>query len=333
MSRKPNAFTLVELLVVIAIIGVLVALLLPAVQAAREAARRTQCVNNLKQIGLTVQNYHDARKKVPVSARPVGLTTAPRIAALTHLLPYFEQGNLRDRFDLTKNWGHIDNRIVMNTPIPTLQCPSDPESENRLDGVPEANPWEPTISSPTAYSPTIWVDKRLAAAGLIDITNQDGDGNPLDAPGIMEYNNTNASFKSVTDGLSNTILFAESAGRPMLYRSGRRVSSDPTAARVNSGGWCRPASDLNIDGSSTDGTTDVGPCAVNCTNGMDIVESTYPHPYYNTFGTGEPYAFHPGINNHAFGDGSVRAINADIDIREYARLVSREGGEITSNKY
>jgi prepilin-type N-terminal cleavage/methylation domain-containing protein len=333
MPRKLNAFTLVELLVVIAIIGVLVALLLPAVQAAREAARRTQCVNNLKQIGLTVQNYHDAHKKVPVSARPVGLTTAPRIAALTHLLPYFEQGNLRDQFDLTKNWGHADNRKVVSTAIATLLCPSDPESETRLDGIPENNPWEPNVSSPTDYSPTIWVDKRLATAGLADVTNSDGNGVALDAPGIMEYNNTNASFKSVTDGLSNTILFAESAGRPSLFRAGKQVSNDPVSARPNSGGWARPASDLNIDGSTSDGTTDVGTCAVNCTNGIDIVESGYPHPYYNTFGTGEPYAFHPGIANHAFGDGSVRSIGEDIDIREYARLVTREGGEITTNQY
>jgi prepilin-type N-terminal cleavage/methylation domain-containing protein len=335
MSRKPKhsnlngAFTLVELLVVIAIIGVLVALLLPAVQAAREAARRTQCVNNLKQIGLTVQNYHDAKKYVPVSARPVGLTTAPRIAAITHLLPYFEQGNLRSQFDLTLNWGHANNRTVVSSQIPTLQCPSDPESSTRLDGIPEAAAWEDNVAAITAYSPTIWVDKRLATAGLVDVTNTDGNGVALDAPGIMEYNNVKVNFKSVSDGLSNTILFAESAGRPYLYRKGQAVSTDLTTARINSGGWARPASDLSIDGSSTDGTTDVGPCAVNCTNGVDIVASGYPHPYYNTFGTGEPYAFHAGINNHAFGDGSVRSISEDIDIRDYARLVTREGGELT----
>jgi prepilin-type N-terminal cleavage/methylation domain-containing protein len=328
MRRKPTAFTLVELLVVIAIIGVLVALLLPAVQAAREAARRTQCVNNLKQIGLAVQNYHDAHKTVPVSARPVGLTSAPRIAALTHLLPYFEQGNLRDQFDLTKNWGHADNRTVVSSRLETLLCPSDPESESRLDGIPEATPWQPNVSAPTDYSPTIWVDKRLATAGLVDVTNSDANGVPLDAPGIMEYNNTQSSFKMVRDGLSNTILIAESAGRPFLYRKDTRVSDDLNTARLNSGGWARPASDLNIDGSTTDGTQDVGSCAINCTNGIDVVASGYPHPYYNTFGTGEPYAFHPGIANHVFGDGSVRSISEEIDIREYARLVTRDGGEI-----
>jgi hypothetical protein len=258
----------------------------------------------------------------------VGLTTAPRIAAITHLLPYFEQANLRSQFNLALNWGHIDNRTVVNTHIPTLQCPSDPESPTRLDGLPEVSPWEPTIASPTAYSPTIWVDKRLADAGLVDKTLTDTNGvNALNQPGIMEYNNVKVSFKHVTDGLSNTILFAESAGRPTLYRK-QEAFPDLTTHRVNSGGWARPASDLNIDGSSIDGKDDTGPCALNCSNGRNIVESGYPHPYYDTFGTGEPYAFHAGIANHTFGDGSVRSIAEDIDIREYARLVTRDGGEV-----
>jgi len=328
MSRRNSAFTLVELLVVIAIIGVLVALLLPAVQAAREAARRSQCINNLKQVGLAVQNHHDARNAVPVSARPVGLTTAPRIAAITHMLAYMEAGNIRSRFDLAKNWGHIDNRAAVNTPIPTLTCPSSPEDPARLDGVPENSPWDQVVAAPTDYSPTVWVDKRLDST-LVDQTSFDANGAPADQPGIMEYNNTDASFKLVTDGLSNTILFAESAGRPALYRKGITVTSDLLTARVNAGGWCRPASDLLVKGLTEDGTTMTGPCAINCANGLDIVASNYPHPVLSTFGTSEPYSFHSGIANHAFGDGSVHSIREDIGIREYARLVTRGGEEQT----
>jgi prepilin-type N-terminal cleavage/methylation domain-containing protein/prepilin-type processing-associated H-X9-DG protein len=329
MFRR-KGFTLVELLVVIAIIGVLVGLLMPAVQAAREAARRGQCLNNLRQIGLAVHNYHDANKRVPVSARPVGLTTAPRIAAITHLLPYFEEGNLRSQFDLGKNWSHPDNRPVVSTLIQTLICPTSPEVPTRLDGIPD-NPaaFVPEVAAVTDYSPTIWVDKRLAAAGLTDELRVDDSGAPANMPGIMEYNNPASSFKLVTDGLSHTILFAESAGRPFLWRRSGQVSDDLLAARINGGGWCRPASDLNIDGSTEDGTQDVGTCALNCTNGVDAVSSSYPHPYYSTYGTSEPFAFHPGGANLAFGDGSVRFVSDEIDIREFARLVTRDGEEIT----
>lgn len=327
MSRKQHAFTLVELLVVIAIIGVLVALLLPAVQAAREAVRRSQCVNNLKQIGLAVQNHHDAKNLVPVSARPVGLTSAPRIAAITHLLGYMEAGAVRQRFDLTKNWGHADNRAAVNAPLATFTCPSSPEDAARLDGIPENSPWDASVSAPTDYSPTVWVDKELANNNLVDATTWNEAGGHADAPGIMEYNNTKASFKHVTDGLSNTILFAESAGRPALYRRGVIVTNDLQAVRVNGGGWCRPASDILVKGLTEDGRAMTGPCAVNCANGLDIVASGYPHPYLSTYGTSEPYSFHAGVANHLFGDGSVHAIREDINIRDYARLVTRAGEE------
>lgn len=329
MSRVRSGFTLVELLVVIAIIGILVALLLPAVQAAREAARRTQCINGLKQLALSVHNFHDTRKSVPVSARPVGLTTLPRIAAFSHLLPFLEEGNVSNQFDLKKNWGDIANRPAVNKVIGSMNCPSTPEAVDRLDGLPEVSPWVPEIGATTDYSPTVWVDKRLLSAGLVDRTNN-ADGTPTNEPGIMEYNNPKASFKYVTDGLSNTILLAESAGRPFLYRKRLKVGSDLAQVRVNGGGWCRPASDIIVSGLSADGTTETGPCAVNCSNGSDIVEAGYPHPYHNTFGTSAPFAFHPGTANHAFGDGSVRSINEDIDIREYARLVTRAGGELTT---
>ena len=333
MSRRKSGFTLVELLVVIAIIGVLVALLLPAIQAAREAARRAQCLNNLKQLGLAVQNYHDAKNLVPVSARPVGLTSAPRIGGITHLLPFFEQANLRKQFDLTKNWNHIDNRQTMNTTIAALLCPSSPEDADRLDGIPESASWEPIVCKQTDYSPTVWVDYRLADANLVDKTNTTETGSNLDQPGILEYQNLKASFKLVTDGLSNTILYTESAGRPYLWRKGGLVTTDLTALRVNGGGWPRPATDVLVFGLSADGTTQVGQCAMNCDNGTDIVASGYPHPVVSTYGTSQPFSFHQGLVNHVFGDGSVKSLREDMDIREYARLVTRAGEELIPTSF
>lgn len=319
-----------ELLVVIAIIGVLVALLLPAVQAAREAARRAECTNKLKQLGLAVNNHHDAKKVVPVSARPVGVvgTNVQRIAAMTHLLPYLELGNLRNTFRIDLNWSHADNRTVVNTPIPAFFCPSTPEDATRLDGDPNVT-WTQEICSQTDYSPTVWVQKPLLDSNLIDPSGYgNADGN---FPGILEYQNPKASFKDVTDGLSNTILFAESAGRPYVYRKNVKVSDEATIARVNGGGWPRPASDILVFGLSANGAEPFGNCALNCANGLDIVESSYPHPQFTTYGVSAPYSFHSGVVLHGFGDGSVRGISDSIDIREYAKLVTRSGEEITPN--
>ncbi len=336
MSLKPKAFTLVELLVVIAIIGILVALLLPAIQAAREAARRGSCQNNIRQLGLAVHNYVDTKKTFPSSIRPPGLTPLPRIAGFTLMLPFFEESALYDKYDQTKNWGDTTinskgttNQEVVNTKIAILQCPSVPEP-NRLDAVPEKSPWTPDTGAASDYAPTIFVDSRLKTAGLVDeaapstATMPPAAGSP--GLGLLAYN-VPATIRQITDGLSKTIAYAESGGRPYLYRGGRLIETFPEK-RMNGGGWCRPASDMSIDGSSGDGTTDVGTCAVNCTNGIEM-GSTFPHPYYNTVGTSEPYAFHPGGANFCMGDGSVLWLNADINIREFAKLVTRSGNEIS----
>lgn len=331
MSTKRNAFTLVELLVVIAIIGILVALLLPAIQAARAAAWRSSCQNNIRQLALAVHNYVDTKKTLPSSIRPTGLTPLPRIAGLTLLLPFFEETARYTQYNQTKNWfDAATNKPLVNQRISILQCPSVPEPE-RLDGVPENSPWVADVGAPTDYSPTIFVDQRLKTANLVDEaatgTIPPAKGSP--GLGLLAYNIV-TRLADVTDGLSKTIMYAESAGRPYLYRRGKQIGPFPDF-RVNGGGWCRPASDISIDGSSGDGTTDVGPCAINCTNGIEI-GTTFPHPYYVSVGTGEPYSFHPGGANFCMGDGSVRWINDNIDIRQFARLVTRNGAELTAEQ-
>lgn len=329
MSTNRKAFTLVELLVVIAIIGVLVALLLPAVQAARAAAWRASCQNNIRQLGLAVHNYVDTKKTLPSSVRPPGLTTLPRIAGLTFLLPFFEETARYSQYDQKKDWFDAVNKPLVNQRITVLQCPSVPDPD-RLDGRPESSPWTADVGAPSDYSPTIYVDQRLKAAGLVDEaatgTIPPAKGSP--GLGMLAYNLT-SRLQDITDGLSKTIMYAESAGRPFLYHRGRLIGPFPDK-RVNGGGWCRPASDISIDGSSGDGSTDVGTCALNCTNGAEMGTS-FPHPYYVSVGTGEPYSFHPGGANFCMGDGSVRWINDTIDIRDFARLVTRNGAELTSD--
>ena len=314
VSHFRRAFTLVELLVVIAIIGILVSLLLPAVQTAREAARRTQCTNNLRQLALAAHNFHDTYRKLPSSVRPAGLTPLPRISGHIQMLPLIEQKAAYDQYDQTKNWNDPANAAVTRLSIRSFVCPSTLEPK-RLDGLPEATPWTPDVAAVTDYSPTIGVDERLQLANLVDFAG----------PGMLPKN-SEPRLAQVTDGLSNTVLYGESAGRPVLYRKNQRVGSLP-GHRVNGGGWVRPGTDFSVDGSSYDGATIPGPCAINCTNGDDFGTMPFPHPYYGSEGSGEAYAFHPVGANFAFGDGSVRLLSQNIGIRDFARLVTRDGGE------
>ncbi|MEC8558074.1 MAG: DUF1559 domain-containing protein [Planctomycetota bacterium] len=134
LQKIHAAFTLVELLVVISIIGILMGLLLPAVQAAREAARRTQCQNNLKQIGLGIHGFHEAKKRLPIGClewRPFGgPTTRRQFAWSAFILPHLEQQNLFDSIDFQKPFDHPDNREAAATEISIFVCPSAPENES-----------------------------------------------------------------------------------------------------------------------------------------------------------------------------------------------------------
>lgn len=336
--RRPQpGFTLVELLVVIAIIGLLVALLLPAVQAARESARRNQCVNNLKQLGLAVQNFHDTNRILPVSNRPLGLTTAPRIGWALNALPFLELQELYQSYDQSQTWASTTlgqgqgapNRTLCGTALLVFNCPTAPPTDKRLDSEPQFAPTWTGFAATTDYSPTISVDNRLVTLGLVDPYPAPVAGSTwFGAPGLMAQN-SKARLDDVTDGLSNTIMFAESAGRPALYRNGKQIGNIPTHI-VNGGGWMRPASDFSVDGSSYDGTTIPGPCPLNCTNGDDEGgPAAQPYPYYVTQGTGEAYAFHAGGANFAFGDGSVRFLSQSLTIRDFARMVTRDQHDIS----
>jgi prepilin-type N-terminal cleavage/methylation domain-containing protein/prepilin-type processing-associated H-X9-DG protein len=346
-----SAFTLVELLVVIAIIAVLIALLLPAVQAAREAARRTQCENNLKQIGLTVQNYASALKILPSSSRPGGSTTSPRVDLMTLLLPYMEEGTLVKEYDFTLNWDASTgkdgaNLSITSKPIGSLICPSDPQDSNRLDGDPQTSAtipnWGPYVAV-TDYSPTIGVHPDLGTLSgispsgkpllnLVDDQTITWDATNKSATSGILRKNASPQFKDVTDGLSKTILFAESVGRPYVMQKGRVVNDDVVNYHQNGGGWSRPASDITLHGSLQDGTALGGPCPMNCTNGEYY--PTYNVAPWFSEGTSEIYSQHPGGANLAFGDGSVHFIAESIDIRMLARLIARADSlQITGVSY
>ena len=223
-DRGPSeaAFTLVELLVVIAIIGVLVSLLLPAVQAAREAARRTQCTNNVKQLGLGLLNYHDSRKRYPfaVSFEPDNIKNKGGMAGIgrnplygpnwiIEILPFMEQQTLYQRFDRSQPISADVNREPRGMTVQALICPSDPNSAQAFNASPEQGGDNWARGNYGAMSSLIHMqsgnfsfNKEKSA-----VTMMFWDGKPW-TRGVMG-GNLALSMKQVEDGTSNTIVIAE----------------------------------------------------------------------------------------------------------------------------
>ena len=313
-KRQPRGVTVIELLVVTAIIGILIGLLLPAVQSAREAARRVACRNNLKQLGLASHNYHDAHNTFPPGAVGPLNPAFPQFAALkshglgTYLLPCVDQQALYDQYRWDVSFLDPENQPVVNIQLPVWQCPS-AESDRIKDGD------DPTVTPPPSeqfvgtaacgdYAGINSVD-----AGLAKIIG------PMSGPreekgnyeGVFPANHTRR-LADIKDGPSQTILIAECAGRPQLWHAGKEFTAGPI--NYVSGGpwasrnllWCR--------GAAADGATFFGTCAVNCTNDREV------------------YSFHAGGANVVFADGSVHFLGASIDIRVFAALVTRYGGEV-----
>jgi prepilin-type N-terminal cleavage/methylation domain-containing protein len=233
-----RAFTLVELLVVIAIIGVLVALLLPAIQAAREAARRTDCINRLRQLGVAAHNYHDARKKLPpAAAMPTALSSQAR------LLPYMENQAVYDLVDQTTHWRDVKNREAVLTPLPFLRCPSQTNVEwidighvDWFTGPAENNlrchyvgnlgarpgPADPSISGSGGCTTSSGGGGRGGGTSTTYSYPEstyyqqacDLDSNPSGSSGGVATNgvivpNSNIDLGDVTDGTSQTIMYGE----------------------------------------------------------------------------------------------------------------------------
>lgn len=375
-GRRRAGFTLIELLVVIAIIAILVALLLPAVQQAREAARRTQCKNNLKQLGLAFHNFEGSYGFLPTSLRPpsniAGSVEQSRVSVLTDLLPYLEQDNIYRGYNKSINWNQGTNIPLSQTRIPAFQCPSDPHS-GVLDTAPpgSSGQYVPGIAATTAYSPIYGIAPGvftqllgINAPGLYrDPASVFAGENPPYAyvRGFFPKNATiststglqsmkGAQFRDVTDGLSNTLAIAESAGRPFVYVRGRRLTggnaltdTDPSSAgtdRLNSGGWSRPASDIMLFGGTTAANGVLGGTfPINATNGHNLrglnyspsggVAQTILGLPIGIHGTAAPFSFHTGGAQFTMGDGSVRFISENIAFSVFIALATPAGGEVT----
>ena len=362
-ARTRSGFTLIELLVVIVIIALIIGLAFPAIQGARATARRSSSRSNLRQIALAILNYEAQNGKLPVAERVAG---KPRLGWITNILPQLERRDLFDRYDFSKDWFDPVNLPVTSTQISVLIDPSSPNAD-RLDSRPEAFAVTGTSNrvAITDYASIRQVDKRLfdgpgSGSGTPGQGGPNpgasGSGSPITAgngvvtggtyasgltvgayvnaagDGIMPPNGT-ARMAEVRDGVSKTILLAESHGRPFLYRRGRLVNSDLLQERVNGGGWSRNANDIRLQGFNQDGTGEVGPYAINVANVVDAVPNAGQGPAaYGTDGTGAIYSFHAGGAHVAFGDASVRFLSEKIDIAVLASLVTRNQNELWDEK-
>jgi len=306
--RRRRGFTIVELLVVIAIIGLLVALLMPAVQAAREAARRTSCQNNLKQIGLALQSYHLSMGHFPLATirRPYRHTCIP------FMLPYLEQENLHRQYRFDRDWNHPDNQPAVNMQLSVMLCPSAPGS-SRTDNIGGGR-----TAAGGDYAPPTAFSWELVSRGLVP-PEKYSSGPGGKTRGITHPNNGDGTpMARIHDGSSNTILFAEDAGRPEHWTGkgmGPATSDNGCGnynvhgGRVLGAGWADTARSVPLHGFTHDGLACNGPCAVNCTN------------------NNETFAFHPAGADVAFADGRVQLIAQNVNIAVYAALITMMGAE------
>ena len=322
-GNSKAGFTLIELLVVIAIIAILIALILPAVQQAREAARRTQCRNNMKQLVLALHNYEGTHMVLPASrlypksvihdnpGDPLDPNESSYQSWTTMVLPYIEQANLQHDLDFNYAWHAAENRHAISHQVSTFLCPSAPSSDR-------TDPNWVVGAAAGDYNNITEVKKKVYSQVL-------GLPEPSEASraGVLSKGYAN-KFAHVRDGASNTICLAEVAGQPFIWTSEGRMNADRFAAytddkvvdfggtyvSADGTGWADPDNGFAINGATKDGLTKY---------------STY---MINRINTSEVFSFHPGGAVVALADGSVRFVSESIDTKVFVDACTRAGGEI-----
>ncbi len=308
-----KAFTLVELLVVIAIIGVLVAMLLPAIQAARETARRGQCGNNLKQMGLALHNFHDVRKQFPSAyqATPGGVMGAadangdagPGWTCLFQILPYLEEANTRQAFNQNLPCWDPANAVPAKQRLATYVCPSVTDGSITYQ-VKDAGGVTLAEFSRSHY---------VANSGQLDLWDNPAADLSSFANGPL-YRNSRTRMKDVVDGLSHTVFLGERTP----------LRSDATWVGIVPGSVTCPGAffpNADCDGAGPQINVHSGPGEF---ENPPVIE-----PPNNSSGyVDEMHSEHPGGCNVLFGDGSVRFVLETINPVVWAAWATRAGGEI-----
>jgi prepilin-type N-terminal cleavage/methylation domain-containing protein/prepilin-type processing-associated H-X9-DG protein len=341
--RKRSGFTLIELLVVIAIIGVLIALLLPAVQAAREAARRAQCTNNLKQIGLALHNYIQAVGVFPpgyVSTvlpnvidacnqdqeNQTSIDRGPGWAWGSFILPQLEQQTVFNSINFSLSVAYHDNDTCSLLPLSIYLCPSDPGPEV----VPVfADPPDP--NNPGSFAGTNIVDyvsrgNYVGMWGLGELCAQSGsrdvqDNNftaPLGRHWGIFYRNSRTSIAEVSDGTSNTIAVGERSHN-LSYVTWVARSIDGWLGKTS---LVEGGTDMFNPSPEECWTQIMGPCGLE--DGLRTINNPEAH-------VEDYWSRHPGGANFLFADGSVHFLKSSIHPTPWRALATRAQGEVISS--
>lgn len=284
-----RGFTLIELLVVIAILAILIALLLPAVQQAREAARRMSCKNNLKQLGIALHNYHDSHTTFP----PGGMSTGNGLSWIVMILPFLDQAPLYDQFNFSTT-SYSSHHVHGLTRIPTILCPSSGQEQSSVElfgGAPTYTTHFYGVMGPKGSNPN-------GGNYGVDI-NPSGHGGFANS-GIL-YRDSSTKMRDITDGTSNTFLVGE------ISFNKDAAGNNHTAYRI----WTRGASG-STSGSCKNVQNHINALAYTTSNFNDI-----------SFGSN-----HPGGCHFVMADGSVTFVSENADIEVYKSTGSRDGGEV-----
>ena len=323
-TYRRQGFTLIELLVVIAIIAVLISLLLPAVQSAREAARRAQCVNNLKQIGLAMHNYHDTQGVFPhsrgLSTPGPGFPATATFSGLARLMPYMEQTNSFNTINF--DWLPTDgpNITAQGTAVSTFNCPSDPQ-----------------VSLPPGQAGLNY--RPCEGSGILFTYGRSDTGGAnasMPPPDGVFFSISNTSMASIADGTSNTAAWSERpkgdftnavASEKLDLFWPKTFPATPDAAVSD----CRSVDSKNLgfQGSSTTGAPWIAGSISSCYN-----HAGTPNTRSCMFPPGRilnnAASYHPGGVNMLLCDGSVRFVKDTVNVTAWRALGTRSGGEVIS---
>jgi prepilin-type N-terminal cleavage/methylation domain-containing protein len=319
LRSRRTGFTLIELLVVIAIIAVLIALLLPAVQQAREAARRTQCKNNLKQLGLALLNYHDTYGGFPMGKNTTTATAPTNLPAQARLLPYIDQANLYSRIDFNVAGNHANNAFAFSVSLPALRCPSD------SDSIPAV------IGGRSNYYTNTGTNVINGLPGATSGSTNYG----MPAPNGVIFQDSYMRFGDISDGSSNTALMSErqlgdgsngiSTRASDTFQPGTYPNTPDEALQQ-----CRATNiaDLTKQGKSNGGVPWLVPDHTTTyyfhTLPPNDLSCMFPPSRIATTANSR----HTGGVHVLMSDGGVRFVSSSVDLNVWRSVGTRNGNEV-----